>query len=116
MQMTCLLVGVPNTISSIFDQMFVDWCILTAIDTDQVKSLLKEAHEIDLVFIDLLSDSKQRLELLAMMKNDVLYSKVKILVLTDDKLPEIEISAIRMGADDYVRTPVYKESFVPRLK
>ncbi|MDD3824142.1 MAG: PAS domain S-box protein, partial [Sphaerochaetaceae bacterium] len=89
--------------------------ILAACDVTQAYGMLERQQTIQIVIIDLDMPDSRGMQLLAMVKSEPRFSSTHVIILTRSDDPDQEISGLRLGADDYLRKPILKETLRARI-
>ena len=92
-----------------------DFDVLVANNASDAIEKLTTDEEIDLALIDLALPKKDAFKIIAVMKNNELNKKVRIVILTQDEQIGEEAKALRFGAGDYVRKPFSPAGLRARL-
>jgi ligand-binding sensor domain-containing protein/signal transduction histidine kinase/DNA-binding response OmpR family regulator len=78
--------------------------VLTAVNGSQAIVILNE-HTIDLVISDIMMPVMDGLELCGLIKNDMQYSHIPIILLTAKNTLQSKIEGLEQGADAYIEKP-----------
>lgn len=81
-----------------------NYFVLKAANGSQAMTLLNE-HTVDLVISDVMMPIMDGLELCRLIKNDMLYSHIPIILLTAKNTLQSKIEGLEQGADAYIEKP-----------
>ncbi len=100
----------------IIKRMLREYDILVACDGIQTMQQLKEHEDVKLLILDLNMPKMDGFEVLAELRSDERYKKVRTIILTNYDELENEIKGLKFGAVDYVRKPIQMESLKARIE
>lgn len=86
------------------DSLSVSYHILCATNGVIAQNII-ETNQIDLIISDVMMDEMDGLKLCHLIKSDIKYSHIPVILLTAKAMNEDEIQGFRMGADDYITKP-----------
>jgi len=112
---TILVIGVSDSDLSRISESLAAYRILAACDVTQAYGMLERQQTIQIVIIDLDMPDSRGMQLLAMVKSEPRFSSTHVIILTRSDDPDQEISGLRLGADDYLRKPILKETLRARI-
>ncbi|MGI6037827.1 MAG: EAL domain-containing protein [Limnochordia bacterium] len=87
--------------------------LLTASDGREGMALLEEHEGINLLLLDL--DTPAGFQVLESLKPDVGTGQLPIIILTNPQQREAEIQGLKLGAVDYIRKPLEKDTLKARI-
>lgn len=74
-----------------------------------------ERQGFPLVILDLERENEEHYDFLRTLKTGKAYKNIKIIIITDHKNLSIEMKGLQLGADDYIRKPLYIETLRVRI-
>ena len=77
--------------------------------------LVEEHPDIALIILDLNLPEMDGFHVLKRLRSDERYRKIRIIILTNNDQLENEVRGLRMGAEDYIRKPIQKETLAARI-
>ncbi|MDD4721778.1 MAG: response regulator [Acidaminococcaceae bacterium] len=93
-----------------------DYIILEADDGCQGLEILEQDRKIKIVLLELLLPKMSGLEFLQIIRRKTIYKKMIVIVVTSVGEPSDEITALGIGADDYICKPFTLEVVSERIK
>ncbi len=111
-----LIVDDLKTDRLLISAMLSDCELLTAENGVEAMNFIKSDATIDLVILDLNMPVMNGFEVLEALKQDPLYSKLSVIILTNYDEVENEIKGLDLGAIDYIRKPLNMESLRKRIE
>ena len=90
--------------------------VIKANDAYQAMDALAKDSEIKVVLLELLLPGMSGLELLQKLRSDSLYKELIIIVVTEIGNTNEEITALGIGADDYICQPISPEVVSARIR
>lgn len=115
MSVVILVVGDSVSDCFVIKEMLSKYNVLTACDGLEAMRLIDMNPDIDMIIIDLDMPCLDGFELFESLKTDVRYKRLPTIILTSAFDPESEIKGLKMGAADYLRKPIHKESLTARI-
>jgi len=98
---------IKNTLSKYY--------LLTASDGKEAKRMLEEHDEINLLILDLSLPNSSGFEVLEYLKEVERFPKLRTIILTNPDELDKESKGLKLGAVDYIRKPIHKDSFKVRI-
>jgi len=99
----------------LFGKMLSEYDVLTACDGVEAMQKIDEHEEVQLVILDLNMPRMNGLEVLAALKSDDRYKRVRTIILTNYEELENEIKGLELGTVDYIRKPIHLASLKARV-
>jgi len=96
--------------------MLNDYCIFTAHDGLEVMRMLEEHDGINLLILDLDMPNMDGFQVLEALRRDERYRRLRTIILTDYNDLENEAEGLKLGANDYIRKPIQRESLRARVE
>jgi len=93
-----------------------EYCVLTACDGSEALRTLEEHDGIDLLILDLNMPKMNGFEVLECLKKDKRFQKLRTIILTEPTDSDSEIKGLKLGAVDYIRKPIQKDSLKARIE
>jgi len=93
-----------------------EYDVMTACDGLEAMSLIDKHEDIDLIVLDLHMPVMDGFEVLAALKSDDRYKKLRTIVLTNYGDLDNEIKGLELGAVDYISKPVSTSSLKVRVE
>jgi putative two-component system response regulator len=100
-----LIVDDSATDRLIISNILSDCIIFNACDGIEALETLKK-QEIDIIILDLNMPRMDGFEVLKLLRDDPVYSKIATLILTNYDESDNEIRGLALGAVDYIRKPL----------
>ena len=97
------------------EKMLNQYDVLTACDGIEAMQQIDENEEIQLVILDLNMPRMNGFEVLAALKSDERYKRVRTIILTNYEELENEIKGLELGAVDYIRKPISLDALKVRV-
>ena len=97
------------------EKMLNQYDVLTACDGIEAMQQIDENEEIQLVILDLNMPRMNGFEVLAALKSDERYKRVRTIILTNYEELENEIKGLELGAVDYIREPISLDALKVRV-
>lgn len=110
-----LIVDDSATDRMIISNILSDCELYAACDGLEALQVMKQ-QEIDLIILDLNMPRMNGFEMLKILREDTVLSKIPTLILTNYDETENEIKGLELGAVDYVRKPLNLESLRKRIE
>jgi DNA-binding response OmpR family regulator len=88
------------------EKMLSEYDLLTASDGVEAMQRIDEHEEIQLIILDLNMPRMNGFEVLAALKADDRYKRVRTIILTNHEELEDESKGLELGAVDYIRKPI----------
>ena len=110
-----LIVDDSATDRLIISNILSDCIIFNACDGIEGMEILKK-QEIDIIILDLNMPRMDGFEVLKVLRDDPVYSKIATLILTNYDESDNEIKGLALGAVDYIRKPLNIESLRKRIE
>lgn len=107
-----LLVNDSAEDSSIIISTLSGYNILTAHNCPEALRQIDMNPDIDLLILDINMPDAGGFQVLEMLKKDIQHKRLRVIILTSSDLPENEIKGLQLGANDYLRRPLQKESLI----
>lgn len=92
-----------------------EYYILTAGDGVEAMGVLEEQEGINLLLLDLNMPNMNGFQVLASLKEDRRYRKLRTIILTNYDELDNEIKGLKLGAVDYIRKPLQMDSLRARI-
>lgn len=83
---------------------------------DLLEKMGQENQPVHLILSDVMMPVMDGLELLARLRQDEQWRSIPVIILTARGFPEDRLSALRIGADDYLVKPFQEEELLVRVK
>lgn len=93
-----------------------EYNVISVTDAYQALAVLENDYDIKVMILELLLPKMSGLELLQKIRSNNLYQSLVVLVVTDAGNSHDEITALGIGADDYICQPVSAEVVLARIK
>ena len=93
----------------------IDYPLLIVPNALEAIHYIEEEKQISIVIIDFSLPNNQAIELLEILNSTSKYSYIRTIILTRQDHLDDEIIGLKLGASDYIRKPIQKESFVVRM-
>ena len=93
-----------------------EYDVISVTDAYQALAVLENDYDIKVMILELLLPKMSGLELLQKIRSNNLYQSLVVLVVTDAGNSHDEITALGIGADDYICQPVSAEVVLARIK
>ncbi|MDD2405683.1 MAG: EAL domain-containing protein [Sphaerochaetaceae bacterium] len=91
--------------------------VVHPVDTVRETLLLLDRNKhISIVLVDMNMPDNEGLNNIKALTSEKQYATICVIMITDANNPEFEIEGLRLGAIDYIRKPLHKESFLARIK
>ncbi len=110
-----LVVDDSYTDREIIRNMIFKYTTFTAGNGKEAMSIIDSNLDIDLIILDLNMPIMNGFDVLRKLKSDEKYGKIKTIILTNFDEIDNEILGLELGAVDYMRKPVNKESLKVRI-
>ena len=115
MQIKILLIDDSTSDRMIIKNALSENYILTACDGVEAMRVLEEHDGINLLILDLNMPNMNGLQFLGSLKEDKRYRKLRTIILTNNDKLENEVKGLKLGAADYIRKPIQKDSLKTRI-
>jgi PAS domain S-box-containing protein len=115
MQIKILVVDDSSSDRVLIGKLLSEYDVLTACDGVEAMQKIDEDEEIQLVMLDLNMPRMNGFEVLAALKSDDRYKRVRTIILTNYEELENEIKGLELGAVDYIRKPIHLASLKARV-
>jgi len=115
MQIKILVVEDSSSDRVLIGKLLSEYDVLTACDGVEAMQKIDEDEEIQLVILDLNMPRMNGFEVLAALKSDDRYKRVRTIILTNYEELENEIKGLELGAVDYIRNPIHLASLKARV-
>lgn len=112
---TKILMAVNDEESNIIKSILSDYDTIFSQNIDEVLNKLRVDPEICILILDISAGSEHGFEILSKIRCSYVEKHYRIIVITRSNDIEIETSAIKLGADDYIRRPFSQESLKLRI-
>ncbi len=99
----------------IIKYMLSGYNVLTACDGIEAMRQIYENPDIDLLILDLNLPDMDGFAVLETLKSDERYKNLHTIILTNYDEPDNEIKGLKLGAVDYIRKPIHKDSLKARI-
>ncbi len=93
-----------------------EYNILTVYDGSEALRKIDSQGDIELVILDLNLPNMDGYKVLSALKSDDRYKYLRTIILTSSDELENEIKGLKIGADDYIRKPIHKDSLKVRVE
>lgn len=115
MTVTILIVNEAASDRALMKSALSEYRVLTASDCAKAMQMLKEQDEIGLLLLDLSTLKSDGLQLLKNIKEDESLKNLYTIILTSEDESDIEIKGLKLGAADYIRTPINGDALKARI-
>ncbi|MGI6491940.1 MAG: EAL domain-containing protein [Pelotomaculum sp.] len=92
-----------------------EYCIFTACDGVEAMRVLEEHDGINLLILDLNMPNMNGLQVLESLKEDERFRRLRTIILTNNSELDNEIKGLKLGAVDYIRKPIDRDSLKTRI-
>jgi len=110
-----LVVNDSASDKSIIKNALGEYVVLTACDSLEAIRMLEDHDGINLLILDLGLPNMSGFQLIESLKKDARFKDLQIIILTDNDKPDDEIKGLKLGAMDYIRKPIHKDSLKARI-
>lgn len=100
---------------SIIKNILNEYSVLTVCDGLEAMRQIDMNPDIDIIILDLNMPHMNGFDVLVQLKSDARYKKLRTIILTNADELENEIKGLKLGATDYLRKPIQKESLKVRI-
>ena len=116
MKTKILIVDDLKTDVLLISNMLSDYELMSAFNGVEAMEIIQKTPDIDLIILDLNMPKMDGFEVLKALKDDPLYSKISVIILTNHDEIENEIKGLDLGAVDYIRKPLNLASMRKRVE
>lgn len=113
MQIKILVVENSESNKSIIKKTLSEYSVLIASSVVEAMNILAEDKSINLLLLDL--NITDGFKLLEFLKEDEGFNALRTIILTNSGESENEIKALKLGAVDYIRKPLYPDTLKERI-
>ena len=92
-----------------------EYCVLTAGDGVEAMRVLEEHNGINLLLLDLNLPNMNGFQVLEFLKEDERFRELRTIILTNHDELDNEIKGLKLGAVDYIRKPIHRDSLKARI-
>ena len=100
---------------SIIKETLSEYCLITARDGREALQMLAEHEGINLLILGLDKPTMNGLQVLAALQEDERFRQLRTIILTACDEGELESKGLKLGAVDYIRKPIHKDSLRARI-
>lgn len=111
MSVRILVISASETECLVMKDILNKYRTLTACDKIEAMELIDGNPHIDLLILDIDMPNMDGFKILNELNSKEQYKKLRTIILTSDNDPESEVNGLKLGAIDYIRKPIQKESF-----
>lgn len=115
MKMKILIVDVSASDRMILENLLCEHEVLTVKDRLEAFRILEENDGIDLLIIDINKQNNNGFQILEFIKENERLQHLRIIILTNNNDLENEMNALRLGATDFIRKPIYNDALKARI-